>query len=185
MITVPVDKEALRRVLLALIGPEHHIRELQVTRSLDKTGLTTERNPINVLVEQYDAAEASGKAPTEPGWYVVLPPDFDVPTVRAFGKDKQWWIPLGRGNGQDGWMSGREYQNWVGPIAPIDDAQPFHGQAPDAATVPAQITPELLHKLQTSTEGGALLCANYAGGYDLLGEIYTCIVNHLGLKVSQ
>lgn len=63
--------------------------------------------------------------PTEPGWYVVLPPDFDEPTVRAFGKDGQWWIPLGKGNGDEGWMVGREYVNWVGPIADIADDQPF------------------------------------------------------------
>lgn len=74
--------------------------------------------------EQKKAAAKPGR-PTKPGWYVVLPPDFDGPTVRAFGKDGQWWIPLGKGNGDDGWMTGREYANWVGPIADIDAAQPF------------------------------------------------------------
>jgi hypothetical protein len=74
--------------------------------------------------------------PTKPGWYVVLEPDFDQPTVRAFGKDGLWWIPLGRGNGDDGWMSGRAYKNWVGPIASIEDEQPFRATPPAAQRKP-------------------------------------------------
>lgn len=83
--------------------------------------------------EKATPAQAQQAEPTEPGWYVVLPPDFDKPTVRAFGKDRQWWIPLGRGNGADGWMTGRPYKNWAGPIAPIDDPQPFLAEPPKAA----------------------------------------------------
>lgn len=83
------------------------------------------------FVKDYKAMIAAAPAappqrePTEPGWYVVLPPDFDTPTVRAFGRDRQWWIPLGKGNGEEGWMTGRPYKNWVGPIADIDAEQPF------------------------------------------------------------
>ena len=47
---------------------------------------------------------------------------------------------------------------------------------------PRTITPELLTKLQTTTEGGAILCANYVGGYTLLTEIYDCIVKHEGMR---
>jgi hypothetical protein len=79
--------------------------------------------------------------PTKTGWYVVLEPDFDQPTVRAFGKDGLWWIPLGRGNGDDGWMSGRAYKNWVGPIASIEDEQPFRA-TPPAAKPAVQLTPK-------------------------------------------
>lgn len=37
-------------------------------------------------------------------------------------------------------------------------------------------SPALLKKLQTSTEGGAILVDDYAGGYDLLTEIWRVIV---------
>lgn len=47
---VLVDAEALRQVLDALNGPGHYIRELQVTRNLPGNN-----NPINTLVEQYNA----------------------------------------------------------------------------------------------------------------------------------
>lgn len=46
---ITVDRAALRQVLEALIGPGHLIRELQFTRSLPD-------NPINKLVDQYNAA---------------------------------------------------------------------------------------------------------------------------------
>ncbi len=85
--------------------------------------------------QAHQAEPAPAVEPTEPGWYVVLPPDFDKPTIRAFGKDHQWWIPLGKGNGEDGWVTGRPYKNWVGPIATIDDEQPF--RAAPAAPAPA------------------------------------------------
>lgn len=42
-------------------------------------------------------------------------------------------------------------------------------------------SPELLRKLQTTTEGGAILTADYAGAYSLLDGIYACIVEHLRL----
>jgi hypothetical protein len=71
------------------------------------------------------ASVGEAARPTEPGWYVILPPAFDRPKVRAFGRDGRWWIPLGRGDGMDGWMTAREYPNWVGPIASIDSPEPF------------------------------------------------------------
>lgn len=51
--TVTVSADALRQVLQALIGPGHHIRELQATRSLHKLG---HPNPIETLLEQYNEA---------------------------------------------------------------------------------------------------------------------------------
>lgn len=51
---VSVDADALGQVLRALNGPGHYIRELQVTRDLDNKGLSLERNPINLLIEQYN-----------------------------------------------------------------------------------------------------------------------------------
>lgn len=50
---VAVDAEALRTILRALNGPEHHIRELQATRDLDRLP-GQERNPINLLQEQFE-----------------------------------------------------------------------------------------------------------------------------------
>lgn len=51
---VAVDAEALRTLLRALNGPEHHIRELQATRDLDRLP-GQERNPINLLQEQFES----------------------------------------------------------------------------------------------------------------------------------
>lgn len=50
---IEVDAEALRRVLLALNGPPHYIRELQGTR--DQPPILT-GNPIDQLVKDYNAA---------------------------------------------------------------------------------------------------------------------------------
>ena len=71
------------------------------------------------------AAPAVQVQPTEPGWYVVTAPHLKEPMVRAFGKDGQWWIPLGRGDGMDGWMTAPEGYKWFGPIADVDATQPF------------------------------------------------------------
>lgn len=49
---VAVDAVALRRVLEALVGPGHLIRELQATRSLHSLG---HPNPIDTLLEQFNA----------------------------------------------------------------------------------------------------------------------------------
>ena len=48
---ISVDREALRRVLSALIGPPHHVRELQAIRGLPGTA-----DPIGLLVDQFNAA---------------------------------------------------------------------------------------------------------------------------------
>jgi len=58
--TVTVSADALSRVLVALIGPPHRIRELQATRSLHKLGFP---NPIDILIEQYNAAAALQENP--------------------------------------------------------------------------------------------------------------------------
>jgi hypothetical protein len=49
---VTVSAYALKQVLTALNGPAHYIRELQATRG----PLVGEDNPINILVNQYNAA---------------------------------------------------------------------------------------------------------------------------------
>jgi hypothetical protein len=56
--TIPVDAEALHQVLQALIGPSHHVRELQATRGLHKLGAPY-LNPIETLVEQWKAWSAA------------------------------------------------------------------------------------------------------------------------------
>ncbi len=53
MKTVTVDAVALHRVLQALIGPSHHIAELQATRGLHQL---TGDNPIEILIKQYSDA---------------------------------------------------------------------------------------------------------------------------------
>lgn len=58
--TVTVSAEPLRQVLMALIGPGHLIRELQFTRD----GIVGKENPINVLIEEFNASIAP--APTTP-----------------------------------------------------------------------------------------------------------------------
>jgi len=50
MENITVSAEALRQVLQALIGPPHHIRELQATMSLPG-----DANPIKTLYEEYNA----------------------------------------------------------------------------------------------------------------------------------
>lgn len=61
---VTVSAEPLRRLLQALNGPAHHIRELQVTRG----PLVGHDNPINILVNEYNAAvEAHNAGISEKG----------------------------------------------------------------------------------------------------------------------
>jgi hypothetical protein len=56
---VTVDASALRQVLEALNGPDHYIRELQVTRRLPGVD-----NPINKLIEQFNNAVEAANAQT-------------------------------------------------------------------------------------------------------------------------
>lgn len=46
-----VDSAALRRLLTALVGQPHHIRELQATRDRPPVMIG---NPIDVLIKEYD-----------------------------------------------------------------------------------------------------------------------------------
>lgn len=52
MSKITISAEPLRQILQALLGPGHHIRELQATRSLHALG---HPNPIDTLVEEYNA----------------------------------------------------------------------------------------------------------------------------------
>lgn len=52
--TITVDANALRQVLHALLGPTHHVGELQATRNLHSLGGNF-RNPIDILWEQFKA----------------------------------------------------------------------------------------------------------------------------------
>jgi len=58
---VSVDADALREVLQALIGPAHHIRELQATRSLHAMGYP---NAIDTLVESFNEAVTGARKAT-------------------------------------------------------------------------------------------------------------------------
>ena len=53
MKTITVDAQALRRILQALTGPPHLIRELQATRGIAEL---TGDDPIGTLVKQYNEA---------------------------------------------------------------------------------------------------------------------------------
>ncbi|MDE1179443.1 hypothetical protein [Paraburkholderia sp.] len=48
---IEVDAKALREVLVALNGPGHYIRELQVTRN----PVICPDNPINKLTDEFNA----------------------------------------------------------------------------------------------------------------------------------
>jgi hypothetical protein len=67
--------------------------------------------------------------PPEPGWYVVEADHLASLKVRAFGKDGQWWTALGRGNGEDGWMTSPGGYRWVGPALHVDEDQPSVAEA--------------------------------------------------------
>lgn len=55
MKTVTVDAEALRELLEALVGPQYLMSELRVTQGMGD-------NPIDTLIEQYNAAVESHAA---------------------------------------------------------------------------------------------------------------------------
>lgn len=62
---ITVSADALYKLLSALNGPSHYIRELQVTRN----PIISENNPIEVLMKEYneavDAYNASLEQDTE------------------------------------------------------------------------------------------------------------------------
>jgi len=49
---ISVDAKALHAVLQALVGPDHHIRELQFTRGIPGV----DENPIDTLIIEYNEA---------------------------------------------------------------------------------------------------------------------------------
>lgn len=85
--TVTVDGQALRQVLVALVGQPHHIRELQATRSLHKLGYP---NPIDILIEQFNAAvEPQPPQPSPVQDYPPLP-DFDTVEQHIYGACRRY-----------------------------------------------------------------------------------------------
>lgn len=58
--TITVSRDALYKVLHALVGPAHNIRELQATRILHELG---HPNPIDILIEQFKAGGAPAPKP--------------------------------------------------------------------------------------------------------------------------
>lgn len=61
METVTVNATALRRVLIALVGPPHYVRELQAT--MGPLPLIGQDNPINILLSEYNAALQAHREP--------------------------------------------------------------------------------------------------------------------------
>lgn len=57
---VSVDAQALRSILEALNGPAHHIREIQMTRSV---AALTGQDPIGILIDDYNLAVVGGGPP--------------------------------------------------------------------------------------------------------------------------
>jgi hypothetical protein len=51
---ISVDKIALRAVLQALSGESYLIRELQVMREMDHSGISDELSPIGVLIADFN-----------------------------------------------------------------------------------------------------------------------------------
>lgn len=61
METVTVNAAALRKVLNALNGAGHEIRELQVIRNLPG-----EKSPIDILIDEYNAAADAARQENNP-----------------------------------------------------------------------------------------------------------------------
>lgn len=57
---VSVDAKALRTILEALNGPAHHIREIQMTRSV---AALTGDDPIDTLINDYNLSVVGGGPP--------------------------------------------------------------------------------------------------------------------------
>lgn len=100
--TITVSRDALYKVLHALVGPAHHIRELQATRSLHALG---HPNPIDILIEEYKAG-----APTTPAAPAAVagPVAYRVLRKRHDGE----WVTDGRA-----WCDGVPTQDLVDDIA--------------------------------------------------------------------
>lgn len=96
--TITVSRDALYKVLHALVGPAHHIRELQATRSLHALG---HPNPIDILIEEYKA----GGVQSEPAQAAVpsIIPLYDGAELRretltGIGQDMGVWVLYRAGN---------------------------------------------------------------------------------------
>jgi hypothetical protein len=75
------------------------------------------RLPVSVTVTMYPWNPA-GTVPPERGWYECRSTDdrWDGGTrYRSYGRG-MWWIPLGDGTGDDGWLSSPpDLYEWRGP----------------------------------------------------------------------
>jgi hypothetical protein len=96
-------------------------------------------DPVLAMQRVQAMLDEPDEDPALPGWYVVNAEHLGVePKIRAFGRDGLWWIPLGRGNGLDGWMTAPRGYRWHGPIADIDSPQPFWTD-PTPPALPAEV----------------------------------------------
>lgn len=84
------------------------------------------------FAEQHDAIhtphtldwQPAEPLPTLPGWYEVRADHLTERSVRASGRDGRWWTALGKGNGDDGWMTSPDGYEWRGPLADVDADPP-------------------------------------------------------------
>jgi len=103
--TIAVDADALRQVLQALIGPPHHARELQATRSLHKLG---HANPIETLVEQYQAwCDLPDEARAQPAQVEAVPQceKYDETLLPFLGLMRQELHANSSKGDRPGWLS--------------------------------------------------------------------------------
>lgn len=89
MRTVTVNAAALRQVLMALNGPAHYIRELQVTRNLPGSD-----NPINILTDEFNAA--INAAPAHEEAKSAEPVAWMMETTHKTSGEKSVWISTDR-----------------------------------------------------------------------------------------
>ena len=64
---ITVSKSALFTIVNALMGPSHHIRELQATMNLPRLKSMDDANPIMVIYEECIAHEKALKAQDSSG----------------------------------------------------------------------------------------------------------------------
>lgn len=82
-----VDSTALRRILTALVGPPHHIRELQATR--DRPPILI-GNPIDALIKEYDTQVVGATPDAETEFYLQ-------DSRQYVGNDMLFWKADGNG----------------------------------------------------------------------------------------
>lgn len=154
---ITVSRDALYKVLHALVGPAHHIRELQATRSLHALG---HPNPIETLIEQLNAGGVTPTAQEAPT-AVAGPSEFPHEQMDAMALARYKVVPstssmfwshaVVAGDGAQQLYVGREVecQNMVRKFAGafLDGAFAFHSIAADPTTQVAQgdaLTPGLI-----------------------------------------